>query len=560
MRSSNQSAGGVSLDASAALIHLPLPSGWERRALQCEGREVCILSANHPADALAVPLRATGRVEVHLGLFRPRGKVCSMQVRLSSERLWRRVEPMLFTDDPGGGLQDGLLGVFDVRPEDALIIRTEPASCASLAYVRTAAAPASGGMRCRKNVGAVIDVNSSWGKYRIEEPDDMLAMIAPYADSDFDRICWNTAAGSFRATYFSNVMPLFGEGSTVFPMQSAKRAADVMAMFQRRGVDPLELVTDFAHKIGLQLWADDRICHAFDPDESAYAFLCSDFYAKNQHMRVMTMEGQKHWQAMLSLAYPEFRELKVRFLVEQARYNVDGIYIDFTRKSPMVGWEPPVLDSFKAIYGKDPHDLPEIEWNADWMAHQAGFVTQFMRELRAALNEVESQTGRHLPVAAQVPAGWRFHRNMPECYANGLDVAAWAREGLVDIIAPSDDLWYRPIHLDHLPALLEGTHCELWGCLHQRAPECFPSRHAADDANVYLEAHVDPMIILRSAADLYNQGAAGIFLWESGELPSVLPRWEVLKHLGDRERLKGMFGPSVGFMDGRGRMGQIHLP
>ena len=343
-------------------------------------------------------------------------------------------------------------------------------------------------------------------------------------------------------------------------MESAKAAADVMGMFRRVGVDPLKCVVAFAHEIGLQLWANDRICHCFDPAEAQqHVHLSSDFLVRNQHMRVLNMDGSKHYQAMLSLAYPEFRDLKVRFLAEQARYGVDGIYIDFTRKSPVVGWEPPVLESFKARYGKDPHALPESEWLMDWLAHQAGFVTQFMRELRTALNAVEAESGRRLPVATQVPAGWLFHRAIPECYWNGLDIVAWAEEGLVDIVAPSTDLWHRPISLDHLPPMLDGTDCELWGCIHQRAPECYPSQHDAEDDNLYLEAHVDPLIVLRTAADLYNQGAAGIFLWESGELPSVLPRWECLKDLGDRDGLADMFGPRIGAMDGRGRIEQLLL-
>jgi len=544
------------VETNHVLAHGPLPAGWQRRTLQHHSREIHVLSAKHPADTLSLPLNAKGKVEIHLGVFRPKGVVASMQVRLSSERYWRRVEPMIFIDDPGGGLQDAVLGIREVKSGDRFLVRVQPDCCAALAYVHCADASVPAPPLPRKNVGAVIDAHFAWTKYRIDDPDDVLAIIAPFADSGFDRICWGTGAGSWRATYFSDVLPPLGEGLTEFPTRNGKVTADVMAMFQRRGIDPLKLVIDFAHEIGLELWANDRICHGFDPAETRHIHLFSDFLFKNQHMRVMTMEGEKHHQAMLSLAYPEFRELKIQFLREQARYDIDGIYIDFTRKSPVVGWEPPVLDSFKATYGKDPYALPASEWIHEWMAHQCSFVTRFMRELRAALDNVESETGRRLPIAAQVPAGWRFYRNVPECYANGLDIATWAQEGLVDIVAPSDDLWHRPIYLDHLPRLFDGTNTALWGCLHQRAEECYPSGHDADDGNVYLEAHVDPMLVLRSAADLYHQGAEGLFLWEAGDLPTVLPRWELFNSLGDREGLAAMFGPPIAGRDGRQRFEQ----
>ena len=542
-----------------ALARLALPSGWNRRTIRRDGREICVLEAEHPADVLAVPLECVGRREIHLGVVRPRGVAASMQVRFSSDRFWRKVQPHLFIDDPGGGLQDGNLGVREVSRGESLLLRTEPGCRGAIGYLYCVPAEAEEETPNKRNVGAVIDVHNVYSKHRIDEPDDLLGVIAPFAESDFDRICWGTAGGSFRATYLSEVMPRLGEGLTEFPREAGRITAGVLAMFERRGVDPLRLVVDFAHEIGLQLWANDRICHCFDPADRRQIHLMSDFYERNQHMRVLTMEGDKHFQAMLSLAYPEFRDLKVRFLVEQARRGVDGIYLDYTRKSPVVGWEPAVLDSFKTKYGKDPRALPEAEWMTDWLAHQAGFVTLFMRELRAALDGVEAESGRRLPVAAQVPAGFRFYRSIPECYGNGLDVAAWAQEGLVDIVAPSTDLWHSPIRLDHLSPMLEPTRCELWGCIHQRAEECYPSRQAAADENLYLEAHVDPTIVLRTAADLYNQGAAGILLWESGELPSVLPRWECLKGLGDRDGLADLFGPRIGSVDGRRRIEQLSL-
>lgn len=538
------------------LSEISLPQGWERIRYARGNREIPVLQASHPAGILEIPLPAHGLQHIHLGLFRPRGKPAGMQVKLSTERLWRKIQPHLYTDDAGNALQDGLLGTKDIQAGATLQVRTEPAGTAGIAYALCHPAPRNAPNPHRKNVGAVIDVHDVFFKYRIDKPDDLLGVLEPFADSDFDRICWGNGAGSFRAVYFSNVMPMLGDGITEYHRDSARVTAEVMSMFRREGVDPLRLVNDFVHSLGLQLWSDDRICHCMDPAERQCAYLMNDFYINNQHMRVLVMDGSPHHQAMLSLAFPEYRDLKIRFLAEQARYGVDGIYIDFTRKSPMVGWEAPVLESFIKIYRKDPRKLPASEWLMEWLQHQCGFVTEFMRRLRETLDLAGKERGCRIPVACQVPHGWQFSRAISEAYFNAIDIATWAREGLVDIVAPSADLWHAPIHLDHMETLVAGTACELWGCLHQRAGECYPDKHEAD-AN--LEAHTDPWLIMRTAADLYNQGAAGLFLWESGELATVPSRWEVLKHLGDRDGLRQAFGVPIGFCDGRHRNTDLRL-
>lgn len=546
--------------ASLRLKKILVPDGWHKRELSSEGDAFTVLQASHPAAELRIPLNAEDVQEIHLGLFRPRGHRPALQVRLTHERFWRKLQPHLLTDDPGGAIQDAVLGVFDVPAGAELMVRTLSRGTAGLAYAFCRKAQPTTPVRHRHNVGAVIDVHDLMSlQFDIHGADDLCATIAPYVDSDFDRICWGNAAGSFRASYFSEVMPPMGQGMENSEYPGPRRLAEVMNRFAKAGDDPLRVVIKFAHENGLQLWADDRICHTFDPAETSRLYLSNDFAIQNQHMRVLNMDGTPHEEAMLSLAFPEFRDLKVRFLAEQARFGVDGIYIDWTRKSPTVGWEPPVLDSFIAKTGKNPKQLPRSQWVDDWLAHRAGFVTQFMRELRAALDEVAQETGRRIPIASQIPGGWRLAKQSPACLMDGLDIATWACEGLVDIIAPGESLFHAPVNLDHFHALLAGTDCELWGCIHQRARECYPFEYMASPDDAGIESHVDPWVVMRTAADLYNQNANGVFLWESGELPTVPARWEILKNLGDREQLKTMFGPAIGFRDGRHRVAQRQL-
>jgi len=547
--------------SSERLAHIALPAGWERRTHTLDGKPVCILVAKHPADVLSIPLNASGWQEIHVGLFRPNMRHGSMQVRLSTSRFWRRIRPMQFIEDPGGALQDGCLGVFHLEPDARLLVRTEPLTYACVGYVDCKPATAPHQDRHKRNVGVVFDVNMVMSHYRIDEPDDLLAVIAPYVESDFSHIFWGTGVGSYKPLYFSDELGYHGQTQTKFMSEPRKMTARVMRMFADKGVDPLRLITDFAQDIGLRLWANDRISKNHESDFRDDS-IGGRFLMEHRDKRVMESPGVLHHQCAMSFAYPEIREMKVRCLAEQARYGVDGIYIDFMRKYPIVGWEPAVLDSFKAKHGCDPQEYEDDrgDWRYAWLGHGCGFVTRFMRDLRASLDEVGREIGKRIPVAVQVPGGWHFTLGIPRCYFNGLDVETWAREGLVDIVAPSasDCLWHEQVSFDRLGPLLEGTNCRLWGALGQQVREGHPSKTSGRrdairdaDAEAYPIADLDPWRIARTAADMYNQGADGIYLWEAHEVPCVLQRWDVLKNLGNREWLNDVFGHPIGPYDGR---------
>lgn len=525
------------------LDDLPLPAGWVRRRYRVASEMVGVLQAEAPAETLNVPLCSSGWQEIHVGLFRPRGGQAALQVKLASERHWRSVQPMILCNDPGGALQDAVLGVLNLSTEEKLLIRPMSGRPACLAYVRCVPSAPPPPRVHHRNVGAIIDGADAMHQYCIEGPDDLAAVVHSFADSDFDRLCWGTAAGTFRALYFSEVTEYLGQGQTRFGRAFDEDGARVMANFARRGQDPLKVLIAASHAEGLQLWADHRICHAFPPGQFDDA-IATRFYLDNQHMRVRDMDGTPNHQAALSLAYPEFRDWTVRFLTEQAKIGVDGIHIDFTRKDPIIGWEPAVYDSFKAKYGKDPKTWKGSRdgWLSDWLEHQSGFVTQLLRDLRRSLD----LAGRRIPVSVQIPEDFRI---------NALDVGAWAREGLVDIATVSDRLWCRDFALDPLRTLVTGTKCEAWGCIHQRHPACFPTTPGPGLG----EAWVDPWRVARLAADYYNQGADGIYLWEAGTAPAVLQRWNVIRNLGDRETLAKMFGHPIGPYDGRNAIEQFPL-
>ena len=80
----------------------------------------------------------------------------------------------------------------------------------------------------------------------------------------------------------------------------------------------------------------------------------------------------------------------------------------------------------------------ELDWMRSVPVFAPGFdeanapiLTQFMRETRRACAEAEAKWGHPLRVGVRVPA------SAHEAFVMGMDVAAWAREGLVDLVVPS---------------------------------------------------------------------------------------------------------------------------
>ena len=87
----------------------------------------------------------------------------------------------------------------------------------------------------------------------------------------------------------------------------------------------------------------------------------------------------------LSLAYPQVRQYWLSLLRETLDYGTDGIQLHLNRSEPYIFYEEPVVSAFKEKYGEDPRRL-SVE-DPRWVAHCAGYVTQFIREVRALLDE-----------------------------------------------------------------------------------------------------------------------------------------------------------------------------
>lgn len=75
---------------------------------------------------------------------------------------------------------------------------------------------------------------------------------------------------------------------------------------------------------------------------------CGDFFRQHPEFRCQDRDGTEITR--LSYAFPEVRELVISFFEEVAEYGADGIGLIFTRGLPVLLYEEPLVEGFKAEY------------------------------------------------------------------------------------------------------------------------------------------------------------------------------------------------------------------
>jgi len=529
------------------LTNLELPDGWTRSRLAEGG---CVIEVTDPAEELVVPLGVTGRHTLRLEFFTPANRRdLSMQLRLSSQPVWRRVRPMRFICDNRDAIQPVDVVTLDVQPGDALHIRTQPVNSIAIAGASLMPAGRETPPPGERSVGFVHDTNMSFSKFAIERPEDVYTIIGPYVDSHVTHIFWGTGVGTYSPLYDSPTFGWHGQEQKEFMANHRERTASAMRMLMGAGQDPLVLAVEYAHANGLQLWANHRISknhdHDFRDDFSGGRFLI-----EHRDKLVLEPSGEPHFQTILSHAYPEARQTTVQCLAEQARYGVDGIYIDFLRKSPIVGWEERSVRDFAEEHGYDPRETRPEDFKQKWIQHLCTYPTLLLRELRETLESVERELGRRMPVAVNVRGGWRLTDGLTSGVIEGLDPFTWAKEGLVDIVIPGHDLWLQPEPLDRYSHGLADTSCEVWGAIGPQVRDVHRSG-AEKEAFGAEYADTDPWRYLQAAHDYYSQGAPGVAIWEAQDAPSVPQVWNTIRHrIGSHTELRKEFGDKLGRFDG----------
>ena len=359
------------------------------------------------------------------------------------------------------------------------------------------------------------------GQWGVSTPEDFLAEFECLRDSDFDIALYCIARGPI-ALYPSNV------GELVPPAGAHGLDNPVHACLEN-GLDPLAEAIKAARACGVRLFPQNRLSGPQIPPKHLRSEYGGKLMADHPEWLCTYADGEptRH----LSFAFEGVRDFYVRMLREWVEdYEADGINILFSRSFPFVYCEQPVCEAFEKEHAEDMRRLPPTDERVQRV--RAGFVTQFLREVRAMLDEVGQAQGRRIPACYLVPLNNSPSNAPPEVYESALaeslfsalDVPTWIAEGLVD---------YLVVHL-HMYREHDGTEV-------QPKVREFAELAKGTGTKVIVDVYprrMPPRQYRKIAIGYYAAGADGLAFWDSYGRYFRASEWAFVKRLGHRDQLE----------------------
>lgn len=178
------------------------------------------------------------------------------------------------------------------------------------------------------------------------------------------------------------------------------------------GLDGVRWAAEDSIKLGL------KFVPAFRMNDAHYAsgqspYLEGEFWEKNRDKYTFKVPPYpigklQAYKELLDYSHPEVRAHRLAVIEEAVeRYQdvMDGFLLDFMRV-PMF------------------FPLNEVK-------EKSKLMTELMAKIRASLDKAEAATGRKMPLLVRVPP------TIKNCETVGLDIRSWVKDGLVQVIIPS---------------------------------------------------------------------------------------------------------------------------
>ncbi len=284
--------------------------------------------------------------------------------------------------------------------------------------------------------------------------EDAWRPVDEVAGTGVDTLVFGVARGD-GMFYDTRVGKRFGVDARPFLQNNHWRTYANMQSLIDRGLDPLAVVIDRAHEKGIDFFASLRM---------------SNF--RTRHPEWALSNGGA------GLAGPEAREHTFALLEELAtRYDVEGVELDFAAA-------PGGMD-----FWLRPEDVAEY----------TPTITELVRRVA---NMVRGRPDR----AGEI--GARVYPTEAMNLAQGLDVKAWLREGLVDYVVPLLYI-YSDIDADMPIDWLIGASHDAEVSTYGMLQHYVHSPATGSDARIY----PTPEIVRAAAANLWDMGVDGLYTW-----------------------------------------------
>lgn len=245
-------------------------------------------------------------------------------------------------------------------------------------------------------------------------PEGFLAARFEHAlDTQVDSIFYCTGATTLFS-HLAQVGETYGEFRTDGSGEHAVNARDNIRALREAGHDTLELAVEFCHDSEIEMLFSHRIN---DIHDTFLDWELSRWKREHPEYLMGTREeaakagggnSPRHWWSALDFEKPEVLDYLVAIEEDVCkRYDIDGVEIDYFR-SPM--FFKPNLDHQPATDA------------------QVAVLTSFQRRLRELTIRLGAERGRPILMATRVPA------TREACRHVGIDIEAWLREGLTDLL------------------------------------------------------------------------------------------------------------------------------
>ena len=479
---------------------------WLLLDYEAEGFAGTMLGADELTDApeVTLPLGVTGWHEIHVGFWNPnlhyvRGTVIKLKLTGDAcfSRIHHRPEKVCWL---GMNLHEVVWEEEDLTGQDLVIAqRTQGRRApAHVAYVKLVPLSAERVEeirqdRARTDTRKVICFNDGVSFLDGEgctTAAQLLEQVELYRYSDVGTVFWAVNYGE-QTNYPSEVGRPVARAGDVFLTPGEKNESESLHTMLSKGTVPFEVAGKAVHEMGLQFHAQFRL--AILTGDFMTGSFRSGFSAEHPEFRMVDRDGTP--LPKLSYAFPEVRQFMLTLIREIGAFDIDGVDLCFIRGPLFVGYEAPVVADFKNQYGQDPREIDEAD--PRWLAHKAGYVTQFVREVKQVVDEIGAVRGR--PIKLSAVSYWSESLNM---YL-GLDVRSWLQEDLLDFITAG------ATNQDFVK-LIADSNCEHVVGVEQHTPENY----------------------VKTALTAREIGGVGIATWDMNLVQDQPEHWAVLRRLG----------------------------